>query len=152
MWNFDLFKEMQRIQNEIDKMFTNNFKDTEHPMIESKTLTPNNKPARMPACDFKETKDAFLLNFEIPGAKPENINLDVTNNAIQLEVEQKDKQEVKDEKQYSFSAYKNRFYRRIPLDTEIDTEKVMAKYENGILNVTAPKLHPNNDHKKISIQ
>ncbi|MDZ7761165.1 MAG: Hsp20/alpha crystallin family protein [Desulfovermiculus sp.] len=43
------------------------------------------------------------------------------------------------------------FYRTVPLSTEVDTDKVKAKFKDGILTVNMPKA-PSAQKKKIEIE
>lgn len=156
MWNWDPFREMKRIHNEMERMFTNAFLEGNHPLIES----GNNKlPAqrdyfRMPSCDVRESENHLLLNFEIPGAKKEDIELNINKDSVEVKVDQNKEKEEKDEKKgsYQYSKVSNQFYRRIPLMTEIDPDKATANYENGVLRVELPKLNKEKDVKRIPIK
>lgn len=153
MGNNDMFKEMIRIQREMDHLFQTHFREAEHPLIESKTVAPLHGEFRVPLCHFEETNNAFFLNFELPGTKPEDIQLDLNNKEVEIRVQSKTKQEQTNTKagNYQFGSYASNFYRKIPLYQDIDTEKIKTKYENGILQLELPKLDVTTQKKRIHI-
>lgn len=92
-----------------------------------------------------------------PGLKKEDIKVELNDNVLTISSETKQEKEEKDKegrytrREFSFSSFKRSF----TVDEEtIDTEKIQAGYENGILNIHVPKKAkqvPENKTKTISI-
>jgi len=155
MWSWDPFREMKKIQREMDRLFDSSFRTGGHPLIESKAVMTPDKRFRLPTCDVQETDNSVIATFEVPGADKKDIQLNVDKNEIEVKVEQKDEQEVKDDKKgtYSYTKTSNQFYRKIPLMLDLDSEKAEATYNNGILKVEVPKKQLlEKDKKRIQIK
>jgi len=90
-----------------------------------------------PAVELVETEDAYLVAAELPGVEKDDIKINVTENNLQLSGEKKP---LRDEKNHLRSeCFYGPFRRSIPIPGEINQEKITAKHENGILQVTLPK-------------
>ena len=95
-----------------------------------------------PAVNVKETDKAFILEVAAPGMKKEDINVVVEpNNTLVISSETKDSKEEKEEgkytrKEFTYSAFKRSF----ALPDNVNAENVNAKYDDGILLLTIPKL------------
>ncbi|MGZ4975724.1 MAG: Hsp20/alpha crystallin family protein [Methylobacter sp.] len=92
-----------------------------------------------PAVDIKEEPDKFVIHADIPGVKPENI--EVSMEAGVLTVKGEKETEVKTEKE----GYKRvertsgSFYRRFSLPDSADGEAINAKCKLGVLEIIIPK-------------
>jgi HSP20 family protein len=95
--------------------------------------------SKVPAAELKETEDTIHLKLELPGIQAQDLDLQVTENAVYLSGERKsetkseDKGVIKSEFQYG------KFQRVIPLSARIENTNVTADYKDGILNLTLPK-------------
>ena len=91
-----------------------------------------------PAADVLETEDAYEVQLDLPGVKPEEINVKLEGDTLTITAERK---QVKREK----SGYLRNergwglFQRLFVLGDEVDGSKPEAKYEHGVLTVTLPK-------------
>lgn len=93
----------------------------------------------VPPVNIKETEDGFELSFIVPGMKKEDfeILLDKDTLTVSGNVEEKQEEEGTYSKmEYTFRSFNRSF--TLPLEI-INTEKIDAKYENGILYVYIPK-------------
>jgi len=92
-----------------------------------------------PAVDIKEEADKFVIHADIPGVKPEDI--EVSMEAGVLTVKGEKKSETKTEKQ----GYKRvertsgSFYRRFSLPDSADGDAINAKCKLGVLEIIIPK-------------
>lgn len=94
-----------------------------------------------PAVDVRETSDAYRLDFEVPGLRPEDIEVTVQNDMLFVRGEKHvDLQEGKEEGTHRIRERRyGRFERSFRLPEGIDSEKLTAECENGILTVWLPK-------------
>ena len=91
--------------------------------------------------DVKDEKDKYVLEAEIPGAKKEDIKLDIDDGVLTLSAEiGHEKDEEKDNYVYRERRYGS-VCRSFSLDN-IDDSKIKAEYKNGILTVDLPKKEP----------
>jgi HSP20 family protein len=94
-----------------------------------------------PAIDVAETPDGFVIKAALPGWKPENVDVTFENGVVTLKGEVKEEIEQTDEptKYHCREIRRNAFMRRVALPTEIETDKVKAEFENGVLVLHMPK-------------
>jgi HSP20 family protein len=87
--------------------------------------------------DVTETADGYLVHAEIPGAKKEDINVEIEGNQVTLTAEVKREAEKKDgDKVLRSERYYGNVYRSFTLPVELDEGKSEAKYNDGVLEVT----------------
>ncbi len=94
-----------------------------------------------PSCDVNETKDHFLVSFDMPGVKKEDIKIEVQGNQLKISGERQ--REVKSEEGESalhFERSFGRFERTFTLPATVAADKIEAHFENGVLNVALPKV------------
>jgi len=104
----------------------------------------------MPAVDVLEKDDKFVVKAELPGMKEEDINVSVVGDTLTIKGEKKTETEVKEEDYYRCERAYGSFYRSIPLPSTVDSAKIEASYEDGVLEVTLPKA-PEVKPKKIAV-
>ncbi len=93
----------------------------------------------VPAANIIEEKDAFEVDIAVPGMNKKDfkINLEKDLLTISIEKEKEEKEENKNftRREFVYSA----FSRSFTLPETIETEKINAEYENGILKIKLPK-------------
>ena len=90
--------------------------------------------------DLSENDIAYTIRAEIPGAKKEDIKVQVDGNRVSISAETKKETEEKEgERVICRECYQGSSYRSFNLDSTVDETKAQAKYENGILELTLPK-------------
>ena len=102
---------------------------------------------RSPLTDLEETDKEVIAKFELPGVEKKDIQLNITENKIEVKVEKK--QETKTEKKGFYKeerSYKG-FYRAMALPPEVIAEKAKAKYKDGVLEVIIPKAETKKKNK-----
>ncbi len=90
---------------------------------------------REPPVDIQETDKEIYVTVELPGAKKENIDLEIDNDTLKIKTD--------DEQQ---------FFKEIRLPDEVKTKNTEAKLNNGILSVTLKKTKSKKKGKKIDIE
>lgn len=101
-------------------------------------LTEEGRPELFSA-DLYEKDDAFVIKASLPGMKAEEVKIDATANGVAISGEYKRDEEVKKESYLRRERRYGTFYRSFTLPLEIDTAKVEASFENGVLTVKLPK-------------
>ncbi len=144
---YDPFDEMQRMHEEMDKLFARFFLDSPaRPMIGHKNADVPAK--RAPRCHLQETESQVIATFELPGVNKGDIELVVDDDHISLNVESKQEQEDKDK--YSYKSQS--FHRYISLPKAVESDKAKAEYKNGVLRVEAPKRDRKSKGKRIDVK
>ncbi len=103
-----------------------------------------------PAIDVFEKEDKFVVKAELPGMKEEDIDISVVGNTLTIKGERKAESEVKEDNYYYCERSYGSFSRSIDVPSNVDAKKIEASYEDGILEVSLPKI-PEVKPKKISV-
>ena len=93
----------------------------------------------VPAVNIAETAENFTIELSAPGFTKESFKVEVENDVLTISGEQKNenKEEGKTytRKEFSYGSFKRAF----SLPKTVDTDKIDAKYDNGILKITVSK-------------
>jgi HSP20 family protein len=90
--------------------------------------------------DVTETDQAYIVRAEIPGAKKEDIKVDVRGNRVSITAEIRRESEQKEgSRVLRTELFYGQLHRTITLEQEIDDTKAEAKYADGVLELTLPK-------------
>jgi len=103
---------------------------------------------RIPRVDVYETDGNVVAEFELPGIKAENIDLEVGGNTIKVEARMDEKKEDKKKGYYRKEIRKGYYRRVIPLSVDIKEDAAEAEYKDGVLKVVVPKFGPRKTEKK----
>jgi HSP20 family protein len=93
-----------------------------------------------PAVDMYETKDALMVVAELPGLDEKDIHLSIIGDVLNVRGERQWNQEVKPESSYRGERWYGKFERSLPLPMPVQADKVTAKYRDGVLTITLPKV------------
>lgn len=101
----------------------------------------NMRKAMAAKVEISETPQAFLLKFDIPGLKKEDIKIDLHDNRLTVTGERKEeKREERDHKVHYSELNYGSFSRTYTFPTAVDAERVDAVYDGGVLKLQVPKL------------
>ena len=89
--------------------------------------------------DITDTGDAFKLEADLPGFKKEDIKIDLENDRLTISAERKDEHEEKGKNGYIRRERSYGSFTRSFDVSGIDTEKITAAYDKGVLTLTLPK-------------
>ncbi len=93
----------------------------------------------VPSANIKESDENFKIELAAPGYKKDAFKVEVHERNLTISAEEKSENEEKTEnyirKEYSFGSFKRSF--RLP--QTVDTDKIEAVYEDGVLNLVIPK-------------
>ena len=97
--------------------------------------------AFLPAVNFAEDKDGYVLSAELPGVKLEDIELRMDKGVLTLSGEKKSDHEEKDEdrKYYRVESRYGKFVRKVRLPDTVDSESIKASFEDGVLKIRIKK-------------
>lgn len=105
----------------------------------------------VPSVDVQENEQAYLLKFDLPGMKQEDIKVEAHENQITVSGERREASESQHGHQHLSEVSYGSFMRRFTLPQPIDLEKVSAKYEHGVLQVEVSKSEKSKP-KTINVQ
>ncbi len=136
MANWDLLREMENLQRQIDEAF----KGLGGRRSGDQTFMPGPEFKRSPRINLSGDGENFYVDALIPGVAPEQLEMTVQNNTLTIAGERKTDQDVKSEQTWHRRERgAGSFLRTIELPVDIDPDKVSAEYKNGILRVTMSK-------------
>ena len=93
----------------------------------------------VPAVDVRETNDAIEVVAELPGLRPEDVEVSIENNVLSFSGEKKDTERNGEGEYHLVERRSGRFERSFTLPRTVDAERISARFENGLLTVTLPK-------------
>lgn len=97
--------------------------------------------------DVYQTKDMIVIKSIIGGARPEDLDISVTNDMVTIKGTRKNPDEVSAEDYFYQECFWGNFSRSIILPCDIKGDEVEAKMKNGILTVKLPKITKNSSMK-----
>jgi HSP20 family protein len=133
-----LIKEFNNLRQQLDRLFDDVVREQPHLGI----LAKAGETPWTPAIELQETETELLLKAQLPGIKPEELDIQVSENAVFLSGEHQE--EIKTEEQGIFRSefHYGQFKRVIPLPTSIQREQVKAEMSAGLLTLTMLKASP----------
>lgn len=102
--------------------------------------------------DVKENDKTYTVRAEIPGANKDDIKVQVDGNRVSISAEtKKEKEEKEGDRVIYRECYQGSSYRSFTLHSAVDEAKTEAKYKDGILELTLPKVN-GSGVRKIAIK
>ncbi len=103
-----------------------------------------------PAVDIKEEAGKFVLHADIPGVKPEEIDISMEAGVLTIKGEKNTEATTEKENYKRVERTYGSFYRRFSLPDTANAEAISAASKNGVLVITIPKREAVQP-KKISV-
>lgn len=104
-----------------------------------------------PSVDISESDGKIMFKAELPGLDPKDIDVEVTGDLLVLRGEKSQDEERKGERYYCQERYAGSFQRSFRLPTPVESDKVDAQFNNGVLTIEIPKSEESKQ-KKIPIK
>lgn len=107
-----------------------------------------------PSVNVSETDNSFKIELAAPGLEKNDFEIKMEKDQIVISAKKESKTEEAGEKFTRREFNFNSFSRSFTVPENVDTESISAAYENGILQLTLPKVNKTNTEevKKILIQ
>lgn len=103
----------------------------------------NGQTTFAPRVDVKEKDNAYVISAELPGVNKDDVEVTLHNGVLSIKAEtrqedkeEKDGQVIRQERRYG------KFVRSFDLGPQVKDDSINARFENGILTLTAPKSEP----------
>jgi HSP20 family protein len=116
-------------------MRTDPFRDFDR-LVQQVAGTPS-RPASMPM-DAYRRGDTFLVQFDLPGVRPDSIDLTVEKNVLTVHAERSRPAEADDIEMVAAERPQGSFSRQLFLGDTLDPDRIEAEYASGVLTLTIP--------------
>src|SRR5256885_4548383 len=126
------FREFATLQDRMNRLFRESYNDAGR----DEALTTS---SFAPAVDVYEDEHNVTLKIEVPGIEEKDIDVQVENSTLTVHGERKIEKEEKEENYRRVERQYGSFVRTFTLPQTVDTEKVSATYDKGVLKISLPK-------------
>lgn len=129
---FEPFREFATLQDRVNRVFRDSYRGGS----QDESLTTS---SFAPAVDVYEDEHNVTLKIEVPGIEEKDIDIRLENNTLTVHGERKIEKEEKEENYRRVERQYGSFTRTFNLPTTVDSEKVSATYDKGVLKIALPK-------------
>jgi HSP20 family protein len=144
---YDIWRDMDSLFD----TFRTDFDDIFWPWSGTRGLTTY-APDRTPPLDVADMGDHYEMRLEVPGIPKENIDIQVSQNGIEIKAQCQETSEEKGKNWLRRECTGTSFYRSVELPEELRTQDVDAELKNGILLVVIPKVEPRPESKPTKVK
>ena len=131
---FEPFREFSTLQDRINRVFRESYGHGSAGQDEPLTTS-----SFAPAVDVYEDEHTVTLKIEVPGIDEKDIDVRLENSTLTVHGERKIEKEEKEENYRRVERQYGSFTRTFTVPNTVDSEKVSATYDKGVLKVTLPK-------------
>ncbi|MBD3233609.1 MAG: Hsp20 family protein [candidate division Zixibacteria bacterium] len=121
----------ENMRNNLNRLFRDTVNDEDWPGYPSQWA---------PMVDINENKNAIIMRAEMPGVKKEDLEVSVDERTLTICGEKKDEHLEDDEGFYRSERSFGHFCRHFSLPHSVDSNGIKARYNDGILKVSMPKI------------
>lgn len=93
----------------------------------------------VPAVDIREDTDHYVIQADIPGVDPKDIEVTMENGVLSIRGERKFEDRQEGEGYSRVERARGTFYRRFSMPDSADADKISAQGKNGVLEINIPK-------------
>ena len=143
---WDIFDEIRRMQEELDRTFNEFFSRPQYPLVGPGRTGSGIEPVqrrpgmRKAFVDVQETEESVIITAELPGMDKEDIEVNVTTERIEITAQKKEESQEEKEGYKSYGRRYAGFFRSVPLPSMVKADDAKATYKNGVLEITLPKI------------
>jgi len=120
---------LNQFNNEINRLFARDFDD--FPALSNSQWVP--------AVDVNETEDTYLIEADVPGISPDDIEVTLERGVLTLKGERQAEKNVEEKGARHIERSYGSFVRRFSLPDTADAENIDARAEQGVLRLTIKK-------------
>jgi HSP20 family protein len=105
----------------------------------------------LPQVEAFEREGKLIVRADLPGLTKNDIDVDVTDDAIKIRGERRQEKEENEEGYYRSERSYGSFYREIPLPSGVNREEANATFRNGVLEITMPAPARQSGSRRVEI-
>ena len=125
MVRFDPYRELTTLRDEMGRLFSRTFGE--------------GAAAWTPALDVIDSKEAILLKLDLPGMRPEDVDIEVHEGVLTVKGERRFEEKVEEGQYHRLERSYGHFQRSLTLPKAVKADDITAAFENGVLEVRVPK-------------
>jgi HSP20 family protein len=125
-------QEINKLRKDLDRLFTRLSSGFGAPLI----------PAHMgrgPIIDLSETEDTLILKAELPGIRPDDLDISVSDDRLTISGERSEERVEEDRHYHRIERRFGSFARTVRLPCKVEIEQIEATYKKGVLQISMPK-------------
>ena len=92
-----------------------------------------------PSLDVVEEKNQYLVKLELPGLKSEDVKITFEDGVLTISGERKEEKSTDEKKVHLNERFYGRFERGVRFPSPVQSDKISAKFAEGVLEVGLPK-------------
>jgi HSP20 family protein len=115
------------------------------------SAAPTAAVAFIPPVDVREEADRFLVEADLPGVAPEQIEVTAEKGVLTIRGERKNEQREQASGYERIERVSGSFTRRFALPENVQTEAIRARFNHGVLEVSIPK-QPEIAAKRVAVE
>ena len=96
-----------------------------------------------PACDIVETEEALIVYAELPGVKRDDIEISLDGGVLTLRGSRTLEKETEERSYHRIERSYGSFVRSFTLPRSVDSERISANYQDGVLEIRMPRREEN---------
>src|SRR2546426_4434714 len=132
---------LHHLEHRMGRTFNEPFRASEWPVPEAATT------AWLPLVDIFDEPDVIRLVAEVPGVKPEDVKISVEDNLLTIAGTKEHLVEEKAEQVCRCERTHGAFERTFTVSAAIDSSRIKATYDLGLLTITLPKAETAKPHR-----
>ena len=137
---WDPFRDLVSIQDELNRLFGRTYGGAEPSRYGTAELTRAGATGSwVPALDVFETPDTLVVQIELPGIEPSDVEVSVEDSTLTVSGSREFRQETEEQNYHRIERRYGAFSRSLRLPQTADAEKVDARFDKGILTIEVPK-------------
>ncbi|MBV8070715.1 MAG: Hsp20/alpha crystallin family protein [Acidobacteriaceae bacterium] len=105
----------------------------------------------LPAIEVAERGGQFHVHAELPGVKPEDVRVEVANDALIIQGERRSQHEEGSGANYRSERRYGQFYREIPLPDGTNADQAKAQFRDGVLEISIPVPQQVSQRRQIPV-
>lgn len=102
-------------------------------------LAPTRRSEWLPAVDIKESEQAFTFHMDVPGLKPEDLDVELHDGVLSIRGSRNEEKREEDKGFVRVERRQGSFTRQFRVPTSCKAEQLSAKVADGVLTIEVPK-------------
>ncbi len=133
--------DLERMEKEMDKLWQNGWGIMPSSFVNQTTT------------DMYEENGKLVTEVTLPNFSKNEISVKVNEGVLEVSAKHQDKKEKETKRQYYFRETSDSYLRKVTLPEAANSEKVDAKFDNGVLRISMPLTNvPELNSKEVEVK